>query len=205
MFKPGKGTCSKCNQPNKLIVVKKGYCDRCNYESKHPDGKVVNDRGLIQHGISTSASTQDIEGYTTVFRAPIRKKALKKRCISSDEIRKKVDFGTNTDGLQGITKEHTRIYMKAFGYTIADFIPCEITGNRCIDVHHIYARGLGGTDKEVKLYNRIENLMGLTREYHEEYGDRDQYYGFLIQKHFEFLEHMGVPYDKNFFDKWPNE
>jgi hypothetical protein len=150
-------------------------------------------------------SGQDIEGFTTIYRSPIRKKKKVQHSgkrTSPDKIREKVNFG-KASGLQGIKKEHTKVYMQAFGYTIADFIPCEITGHRCNDVHHIYARGIGGSELEDELYNRIENLMGLTREKHTELGDKEQHYDYLIQKHFEFLSNNGVAYDKNFFDKWP--
>lgn len=34
MFKPHYGTCSSCHQPDQLIVVKKGFCQRCNYKLK---------------------------------------------------------------------------------------------------------------------------------------------------------------------------
>lgn len=201
MFKPHYGTCTECDVPNLLIVVKKGWCERCNHAKK------TERRGNIdvQKGeVPATGVTQDIEGYSNSFRAPIRKKKKAKpgrERAGKDQIREKVDFGKTT-GLQGITKQHTLVYMKAFGYTIADFIPCEITGLRCNDVHHIYARGMGGDEREEELYNRIENLMGLTREKHNEHGDKKEDYEYLIQKHFEFLSANGVPYDKHFFDKW---
>lgn len=206
MFKPHFGNCSCCGEYG-FIVVKKGLRDACNHRQKQEKKSArspVANSGRNEHKSFSGAETQDIEGYTNVSRTPIRKKVLKKRSIGKGKIREKVDFG-GTSGLQGITKAHTLVYMKALGYTIADFIPCEITGLRCNDIHHIYARGMGGTAKENELYNKIENLMAVTREYHEEYGDRDQYYGFLIQKHFEFLDANGVKYDKRFFDKWPQE
>ena len=64
-------------------------------------------------------------------------------------------------------KNHTKVYMDYFGYGEDDFIPCEVCGNRAVDIHHINCRGMGGSkNKDV-----IENLMGLCREHHLEYGD----------------------------------
>ena len=54
--------------------------------------------------------------------------------------------------------KHTRVYMEYFGYQIPEDIPCEITGEPAVDVHHINGRGPG---KDV-----IENLMALNREKH---------------------------------------
>lgn len=56
-------------------------------------------------------------------------------------------------------QKHTKVYMKHFGYDISDFIPCEICGQKAVDVHHIEGRG---KDKDV-----IENLMALCRKHHK--------------------------------------
>ncbi len=193
MFKPHYGNCSCCGEPG-LIVVKKGLRDSCNFKSKQS----------AKGSATNIMDTQDMEGYTNSFRAPIRKKKKVQRGgkrTSKTEIHAKTSFGKSS-GLQGIKAEHTYVYMKAFDYTIADFVPCELCGLRCVDVHHIFARGMGGSDLEEELYNKIENLMGLCREEHTEYGDKKQFYDFLIQKHFEFLSNNGIKYDKNFFEKW---
>ena len=70
-------------------------------------------------------------------------------------------------------KKHTKIYFKALGYNLNDFIACEISGQPAIDIHHLISRGRGGTD-------RIENLMALTRELHIKLGDKNQYMYKLI-------------------------
>jgi hypothetical protein len=80
-------------------------------------------------------------------------------------------------------KKHVRIYMKFFGYGIDDFIPSEISGARANDIHHIDCRGMGGS-KEMDV---IENLMALTREEHEQYGDKEQYMEFLKETHNQFI------------------
>lgn len=80
-------------------------------------------------------------------------------------------------------RNHTKVYLKYFGFTGEDFIPCEVCGKRAVDIHHIEARGMGGTKK----VDTIENLMALCREHHLQYGDKKQYMEFLIQKHKEKL------------------
>ena len=82
--------------------------------------------------------------------------------------------------------------MRAFNYVLDDMIPCEITGNRANDIHHIIGRGRGGKD-------RIENLMALTRTMHLEYGDKNQHVQGLLFKHESFLKSKGIEYDRQWF------
>lgn len=80
--------------------------------------------------------------------------------------------------------------MKAFGYDTADFIPSEISGAPAVDINHIFCKGMGGNpsgDKDV-----IENLIALTREEHIKYGDKVEYYEFLIRTHIRFMKKHGV-------------
>lgn len=81
-------------------------------------------------------------------------------------------------------KKHTKIYMDYFGYALDDFIPCEICGRRGQDIHHIEARGMGGS----KSADNIENLMAVCRQCHVEYGDKKQYIDFLKDTHNQLLE-----------------
>ncbi len=81
-------------------------------------------------------------------------------------------------------KKHTMTYLNHFGYDISDFIPCEVCGKTAIDIHHIEARGIGGS----KEADNIENLMALCREDHLKYGDKKQYKEFLKEKHQEKLK-----------------
>ena len=74
-------------------------------------------------------------------------------------------------------------YFNHFGYDISDFIPCEVCGKTAVDIHHIEARGIGGS----KEADNIENLMALCREDHLKYGDKKQYKEFLKDKHAEKL------------------
>ncbi len=72
------------------------------------------------------------------------------------------------------------------GYDQCDYIPCEIPncGRKCVDVHHLKARGMGGIKKEYK----AEELMGLCREHHIEYGDLPQFRQWLIDIHLETMK-----------------
>ncbi len=76
-------------------------------------------------------------------------------------------------------KKHTKVYLDHFGYDKTDFIPCEVCGAQAVDIHHIEARGMGGS----KHADRIENLMALCRKHHEMYGDRKQWKDWLQKVH----------------------
>ena len=80
-------------------------------------------------------------------------------------------------------KKYTKIYLKYFGYGQDDYVPCEVCDNRAVDIHHIEARGMGGSnDKDL-----IENLMALCRQCHFDLGDKEQYMEFLKDKHNEVI------------------
>jgi hypothetical protein len=80
-------------------------------------------------------------------------------------------------------KNHTKIYLKYFGYAQDDYVACEVCDNRAVDIHHIEARGMGGSkDKDL-----IENLMALCRQCHIDLGDKEQYMQFLKDKHNELI------------------
>jgi hypothetical protein len=85
-------------------------------------------------------------------------------------------------------KKHTKIYMDALGYDECDFMPCEITGSKGVDIHHIVNRE-----------NRIENLMLLTREKHLELGEIKSKMAFLLIRHRHFLNMNGVKFDNSWF------
>ena len=55
-------------------------------------------------------------------------------------------------------KKHTKIYFKHFGYDTSDFVPCETCGSKAIDIHHIDARGMGGSEKD-----DINNFNGIVQ------------------------------------------
>ena len=76
-------------------------------------------------------------------------------------------------------KNHTKVYCSHFGYILDEFIPCEVCGARAVDIHHIEARGMGGTKK----VDTIENLMALCRHCHVVMGDTKTHMEFLKEKH----------------------
>jgi 5-methylcytosine-specific restriction endonuclease McrA len=78
-------------------------------------------------------------------------------------------------------KKHTKIYLDYFGYYPGEHIPCEMCGATAVDIHHIKARGMGGS----KTKDFIENLQALCRDCHEKYGDKVQYYELLTERHKE--------------------
>jgi hypothetical protein len=84
-------------------------------------------------------------------------------------------------------KKHTKIYMDYFGYGIDDFIPCESCGTKAVDIHHIEARGMGGTTNK----DTIDNLMALCRHCHVVMGDTKTHLPYLISKHKNKLDGKG--------------
>lgn len=84
-------------------------------------------------------------------------------------------------------QKHTKVYFQFFGYSGYEFRPCEICGGVAVDIHHIRARGMGGSKKR----DVIENLMGLCREHHDQYGDKEKHREYLIEVHTEFMKKNG--------------
>jgi 5-methylcytosine-specific restriction endonuclease McrA len=76
-------------------------------------------------------------------------------------------------------KNHTKVYLKGMGYDTTDFIPCEVCQAQAVDIHHIEARGMGGS----KEADTIDNLMALCRHCHNEYGDIKQHKEMLKARH----------------------
>ena len=84
--------------------------------------------------------------------------------------------------------------MAAVGYDETDFMNCEITLRKGIDIHHIVNRE-----------NRIENLMLLTREKHVEFGEIKSKMCYLLEVHRDFLDLNGVKFDNNWFEEQINK
>jgi 5-methylcytosine-specific restriction endonuclease McrA len=76
-------------------------------------------------------------------------------------------------------KNHTKVYLKGMGYDTTDFIPCEVCQAKAVDIHHIEARGMGGS----KTADTIENLMALCRYCHDFFGDKTQHKEMLKARH----------------------
>jgi hypothetical protein len=84
-------------------------------------------------------------------------------------------------------KNHTKIYLKYFGYGLDSYFACEVCDNRGVDLHHIENRGMGGS----KTKDYIENLICVCRQCHEFFGEKDEYLQFLKDKHYEFMQRNG--------------
>lgn len=78
-------------------------------------------------------------------------------------------------------KPYTKTYLKYFGYSPGEFIPCELCGNQAVDINHIDARGMGGNPLKDK--DCIENLMAVCRTCHLEYGDKKEHKEYLKSIH----------------------
>ena len=85
-------------------------------------------------------------------------------------------------------KKHVKIYLDYFSFEKCDFIPCEVCGNPANDIHHIDARGMGGS----KTKDIIENLQAVCRSCHIEYGDREYLKGALKDIHLKYMELNGT-------------
>ena len=81
-------------------------------------------------------------------------------------------------------RNHTKVYMSHFGYALDDFIPCEVCGNKAVDIHHLECRGMGGSkDKD-----NIQNLQAVCRNCHIEYGDKKEHLEFLQNIHNKLIK-----------------
>lgn len=78
--------------------------------------------------------------------------------------------------------------MDYFSFDRCDFIPCEVCDNPATDIHHIDARGMGGS----KTKDYIENLQALCRGCHIEYGDITDLKDMLKKIHLKYMEVYGT-------------
>jgi 5-methylcytosine-specific restriction endonuclease McrA len=85
-------------------------------------------------------------------------------------------------------QKYTKNYLEYFGYTVADFIPCECCGSQSHDFHHIVPRSkFGKNNKEEQ--DRVENVMALCRLCHVRYGQNKRYNDFLQELHNKTIEY----------------
>ena len=83
-------------------------------------------------------------------------------------------------------KNHTKTYINYFGYQIPSDCVCEICGAPAVDIHHIEARGMGGSPSGEK--DKIENLMAICRNDHVKYGDVPEFKQLLKDIHLKFMQ-----------------
>ena len=58
-------------------------------------------------------------------------------------------------------KPHTKEYFKH--HDPFNYLPCEVCGQKAVDIHHIEPKGMGGS----KMKDYYDNLIGLCRDCHE--------------------------------------
>ena len=80
-------------------------------------------------------------------------------------------------------RKHTKVYMTFFYLDESDFIGCEMCGSPGQDIHHIQARGLGGS----KCMDFVENLICLCRDCHN-LAETDKEFNVYVRiRHLELI------------------
>ena len=72
--------------------------------------------------------------------------------------------------------KHKKIYLDYYGFGEQDFVPCEYTGLRAQDIHHLNFKSQGGKDE-------IENLIAVTRKVHERAHKDKEFNEYLRELH----------------------
>lgn len=96
-------------------------------------------------------------------------------------------------------KKHTKVYLQALypRHATGEFIPCEICIGQCVkDIHHMKARGMGGS----KLRDFLENLLGTCRSCHELCEDTTISYVEQLQYHRDFMIRKNIEFDDYYFE-----
>lgn len=80
-------------------------------------------------------------------------------------------------------KPYVKTYLKYFGYSEGDFIPCESCGAKAVDIHHLEPKSIA----KAKV-NLIDNIIAVCRPCHD-----------LAGKNREFNEGLKVKHRKNVY------
>lgn len=80
-------------------------------------------------------------------------------------------------------KNYKTQYLDYYGYNLNDYISCEVCKNPAVDIHHIFARQMGGSLS----WDFPLNLIALCRKCHNKYGDKKHYYTFLLE-----IKHINI-------------
>lgn len=87
-------------------------------------------------------------------------------------------------------KAYTKTYMDYFGYGIEDFIPCEICGERAVDIMHIIPQSKFGKKRKLDR-DDIKNLMAGCRGCHIDYDHHKKWTSEEItQIHLNFMQKL---------------
>jgi len=81
-------------------------------------------------------------------------------------------------------KKHTKIYFDFFKIGEEDFVACEVCTSKAVDIHHIEARGLGGSKEK----DFIENLVALCRNCHNQAEKSKKFNKQVKKKHLALLK-----------------
>jgi len=60
-------------------------------------------------------------------------------------------------------KPYVKTYLTYFSYSEGDFIPCEVCGAKCVEVHHLEPKSIAKAKE-----NLIDNLIGVCRDCHNQ-------------------------------------
>ena len=88
--------------------------------------------------------------------------------------------------------KHLKIYLEYFGFDVTDYIQCEVCFSPADDIHHIEARGMGGS----KTKDYIENLQAVCRTCHIKYGDKTKHKEQLKEIHLNYMKRYGTKQNK---------
>ena len=81
-------------------------------------------------------------------------------------------------------RNHTKVYMTFFYLDESDYIGCEMNcGTEAVDIHHIQARGIGGS----KCKDYIENLVALCRDCHNMAETDKEFNVYVRIRHLELI------------------
>lgn len=85
-------------------------------------------------------------------------------------------------------KTYTKVYLKAFNLTTADWIGCEVCEKeKATEIHHIIPRS-----KAPEMLNEITNIMAICRSCHDQFGSKVEFYDYLQEIHDRVIaEHQG--------------
>lgn len=97
-------------------------------------------------------------------------------------------------------QNYQKTYLKVLGYdlkdtTILNKIVCELTGQIADDIHHIKFL-MSGVDRQDYPFER---LIALTRELHTKFGDKKQYFDYLLWIHYLNVSYYFPEFDIKYF------
>lgn len=61
-------------------------------------------------------------------------------------------------------ERHVKNYLKAFGFSGIEFIPCESCGNSAVDIHHIHPRSFFGSKRKDSCSYLDMEVLGFQEE-----------------------------------------